>query len=324
VTKPSFGIIVGRFQVHELHDGHMELFRQVRSRHNRVVVFIGVSGARGTKHNPLDFETRKKMVQAKFPDFTVLPIADVMTDEAWSENLDAKIREVAAYGDVVLYGGRDSFVPHYHGNFKPVELALDPQTMKVKGEDIRSKLTNQVMESADFRAGAIYAAMNQFPRVVTTVDVVIWHRTFTPLNKPRTAATRETREFLLGRKAGEPGWRFIGGHAEPKHSTFEEDARAEAMEEAGLDLGRLKYIGSAIVPDWRYEEEDDKIKTLVFAGESMTLAARAGDDIDEIGWFDEGKLVPGLFVPTHHPLLEIVQTYFGLVQGAKNADTVTA
>ncbi len=40
--KPSYGVIVGRFQVNDLHDGHMELFRQVRSRHKTVVVFIGV------------------------------------------------------------------------------------------------------------------------------------------------------------------------------------------------------------------------------------------------------------------------------------------
>ena len=322
MTKPSYGVVVGRFQVHELHDGHMELFRQVRARHSRVVVFVGVAGARGTKHNPLDFETRMKMIQAKFPDFSVLPIADVMTDEAWSANLDSAIRLIASYGDVTLYGGRDSFVPHYHGNFQPVELALDPQTMKVKGEDIRAKLTNQVMESADFRAGVIYAAMNQYPRVVTTVDVVIWHKKYVPVIPGMAGLVRETKEFLLGRKEGEPGWRFIGGHAEPKHFTFEEDARAEAMEEAWVDLGTLTYIGSAIVPDWRYFEEDDKIKTLVFAGESMSLSIRAGDDINEVRWFDSNELVPGLFVPTHHPLLEIVQTYFKL--GVKDGQVKTA
>src|SRR5208337_4934210 len=100
MNKPSYGVIVGRFQVHELHDGHLELFRQVKARHNRVIVFVGVAGARGTKHNPLDFETRKRMIQAKFPDFTVLPIADQMTDEMWSRVLDTKIGEVAGYSEV--------------------------------------------------------------------------------------------------------------------------------------------------------------------------------------------------------------------------------
>lgn len=30
MNKPSYGVIVGRFQCHELHDGHLELFRIVQ------------------------------------------------------------------------------------------------------------------------------------------------------------------------------------------------------------------------------------------------------------------------------------------------------
>jgi len=74
--RPSYGIIIGRFQVNDLHDGHMELFRQVRARHSGVIVFVGVHPAGLTKDNPLDFPTRKAMIQAKFPEFTVLPLMD--------------------------------------------------------------------------------------------------------------------------------------------------------------------------------------------------------------------------------------------------------
>ena len=289
MVKPSFGVIVGRFQVHELHDGHMELFRAVRARHNRILVFVGVSPTGSTKRNPLDFETRQRMIQAKFPEFTVLPLPDVMTDEAWSKNLDDKIHEVVNYGDVVLYGGRDSFVPHYKGHHRPVELALPPA--KISGEDIRASLTNTVMESADFRAGVIYAAMNAWPRVITCVDIII-------LNK---GADGQLRVFL-GKKEGEPGWRFIGGHAEPGVPTFEADARKEVMEETGLDLISLRYVGSAIIPDWRYEKEDSKIKSLVFVGESMTQGGRGQSDIAEGKWFNIEQLTPQLLVPTHRPI----------------------
>ena len=292
MIKPSFGVIVGRFQVNDLHDGHMELFRAVRARHNRILVFVGVSPTGSTKRNPLDFETRKRMIQAKFPEFTVLPLKDVMTDEMWSANLDAKIREVVDYGDVTLYGGRDSFVPHYSGSYSPVELALPPGG--ASGEEIRNSLTNNVMESADFRAGVIYAAMNARPRVVTTVDIIIAH-----------TDEKGVVELLLGRKEGEPGWRFIGGHAEPNTESFERDARNEVSEETGLELGTLRYVGSCIIPDWRWEKEESKIKSLVYVGEATTLGARAASDIGEVRWFKLHDMAPQLLVPTHRPLFQV-------------------
>jgi bifunctional NMN adenylyltransferase/nudix hydrolase len=299
MIKPSFGVIVGRFQVHELHEGHKELFRQVKARHNRVIVFVGVSPVRGSQRNPLDFETRSKMINKSFPDFTVLPLDDTMTDEQWSKNLDTSIRSVADYNaEVVLYGGRDSFVPHYTtGKYKPVELPIDPSIMKVKGEDIRAKLTDTVMENADFRAGQIYAAMNRPKRVVTTVDIAIYHK-------------GASFEFLMGRKEGEPAWRFIGGHAEPTTESFERDAKNETREETGVELISLEYIGSCIVPDWRYVEEEDKIKTLVFAGLAASLSAKAADDIAYVKWFKSEVLDEDGFVDTHKPLFRIVKKYF--------------
>jgi bifunctional NMN adenylyltransferase/nudix hydrolase len=304
LNKPSWGVIVGRFQVHELHEGHMDLFRAVMGRHNRVIVFVGKSPNGMTKRNPLDFVTRKAMIQAKFPNFTVLPLIDCMTDEAWSDSLDAKIREVVDYGDVTLYGGRDSFVPHYHGAYPPVELAL-PTTEHIKGEDIRAKLTNTIIESADFRAGAIYSAMNQWPKAITCVDVVMYHYSWSDVNK-----NNDDMEFLLCKKYGEPGWRFVGGHTKPITETFEQDAKDEAREEVGQYLTKMEYIGSCYVPDWRWAAEQDKVKTLVFASETMTLSAAAKDDISEAKWFSIRELKEGLLNPVHHPILKLVQEGF--------------
>lgn len=314
MNKPSYGVIVGRFQVHELHDGHLELFRAVMGRHNRVLVFVGVSPNLFTKRNPLDFITRKAMIQAKFPQFTVLPLLDTMSDQSWSESLDAKIREVSGYGDVTLYGGRDSFVPHYSGHYKPVELCL-PASEHIKGEDIRNSLTNNVIESADFRAGVIYSAMNQWPKVITCVDAVIFHksqRTTTTGGTGSPAPLLSQYEFLLVKKSGEPGWRFAGGHAEPITKSFEQDVRDEARQETGIDIrpGQVGYIGSTYVPDWRWAAEQDKVKTLVFACEAMTLEARAADDVAEAKWFKSEDIHSGIFVEVHKPLFEMVEKYF--------------
>jgi bifunctional NMN adenylyltransferase/nudix hydrolase len=112
----NYGVIVGRFQVNSLHAGHLELFRQVSEKHDRVIVFIGVPRTVPTKRNPLDFETRKKMIQADYPDFVILPLRDEKHDNYWSNRLDDSIASVTQFtGDVTLYGGRDSFVPHYYG-----------------------------------------------------------------------------------------------------------------------------------------------------------------------------------------------------------------
>jgi bifunctional NMN adenylyltransferase/nudix hydrolase len=87
----NYGVIVGRFQVNSLHPGHLELFRQVSEKHDRVIVFVGVPRTVPTKRNPLDFEVRKKMIQHDYPDFIILPLRDEKTDEFWSKQLDDMI-----------------------------------------------------------------------------------------------------------------------------------------------------------------------------------------------------------------------------------------
>src|SRR5579883_1402067 len=194
--KPTFGVIVGRFQVHELHDGHLELLRQVCGLHDRVLVFLGVAPTGTTKRNPLDFEVRKRMITALFPKVTCLPLKDKKSDEAWSRELDARIADAVQYGEVTLYGSRDSFIPYYSGKYKDRVKTLELSVPKsLRGTDIRAKLTNTVMESADFRAGIIYVLNNMYDRVVPTVDIAIVH----------TDSATNARKVLLGRKPDEQG-----------------------------------------------------------------------------------------------------------------------
>jgi bifunctional NMN adenylyltransferase/nudix hydrolase len=296
--KPSYGVIVGRFQVNDLHDGHMELFRQVRSRHSGVIVFIGQHPAGLSKNHPLDFPTRKAMIQAKFPEFTVMPLMDARTDEQWSSALDSAIASViTGESSVTLYGGRDSFVPHYKGRYEPRELALPIETQKISGTMLREEYANKVIESPEFRAGMIYAAAHQYPVCYPTVDVAIFSTDYT--------------ELLLGRKPSDPKnkWRFIGGFAEKSRPTYAQDARTEMMEEAGLDGSEMEYIGSAVIPDWRMNVPDKAIKTTFFATTTMSMGARAGDDIEEVKWFKVNQLALDNFVDTHHPLYILLRDW---------------
>ena len=52
------GVIVGRFQVNELHAAHRELIDTVIGNHKKVLIFLGLSPVRVTRHNPLDFTSK--------------------------------------------------------------------------------------------------------------------------------------------------------------------------------------------------------------------------------------------------------------------------
>ena len=86
------GVIIGRFQVPELHSAHIELIESVRSYHQKVIIFLGVSPLLVTANNPLDFESRKQMILEKYPDVNVLYIKDIVNDSVWSKRLDEQIR----------------------------------------------------------------------------------------------------------------------------------------------------------------------------------------------------------------------------------------
>lgn len=289
------GVIVGRFQVPELHDAHRALIQHVCDEHNKVIVFLGVSPLWSTRENPLDFEARKQMLLAEFPDINVLYIQDVNNDEAWSRRLDRQIKALVTPSQtVVLYGGRESFIDHYHGDFRTRELQQD---VWVSGTEIREQISKaRAKASPDWRAGAVWAAFSRFPTTYPTVDIAI--------------LSPDSDKILLGRKPHEDKFRFIGGFADPGSETYEQDARREVHEETGIGITDPVYIGSFKVDDWRYRNEVDKIKTLLFVAHHQFGAPKPNDDISELHWFPLSELSSEDVMPAHRPLLEAVQRRF--------------
>jgi nicotinamide mononucleotide adenylyltransferase len=57
------GVIVGRFQTHYLHEGHLDLISHVLENHSQVIIMLGISRKQNSKRNPLDFATRKLMIE---------------------------------------------------------------------------------------------------------------------------------------------------------------------------------------------------------------------------------------------------------------------
>lgn len=269
----SIGSLVGRFQVHELHDAHHYLIKQVVDNQKKVILFLGVTKTSSTKKNPLDFETRKRMIQKHYPEVTILALPDFGDDKRWAQEMDKRIREVYPIGDVLMYGGRDSFIPYYKkggGQFDCKEL--DQYTF-VSGTEVRKMVSEQVKDSSDFRAGVIYQSYNQYPKVHPCVDIA-------PFNEDGT-------KVLLAKKPFEDGWRFIGGFAHPKDSSYEVTAKRKFMDEAGpAEIGDIKYITSLRVDDWRYRSEEDKITTILFKCKFMFGRIEPSQEISELRWFE--------------------------------------
>lgn len=290
VAKPktTVGVIVGRFQVPHLHEVHEELINLVTSNHARTVIFLGLAACKGTKNNPLDFEARKQMILAKFPEVTVMPLRDTRSDEVWSRNLDTSLRDLLNPHDTAtLYGGRDSFISHYNGKFQTQELESD---RVISGSEIRSELSKRTKGTADFRYGAIWGAYNRYPTAYTTVDIAIFNEDYT--------------KILLARKPDEKEYRLVGGFSTPESKSFEDDARREVHEEAQIEIGDLVYLGSYHINDWRYRSEVDKIKTILFATKYVFGNPSGADDIAEVEWTEIGDKTTLPIVTEHVELVK--------------------
>ena len=293
----EIGVIIARMQVHELHDAHVAILDNVCDNHKKVIIFLGVSVISNTKNNPLDFATRKAMIQSKYPQVVILPLKDQRSNETWSQILDNEIKIPFGERTALLYGGRDSFIPHYVGKYPVTELTSD---VYYSGTEVRKLVSREILESSDFRAGIIHANYAQRPVTYPTVDIVAYN---------------DKGEVLLAKKPNDAKYRFIGGFVDREDETFDMAAKREFMEETGgCEIGDIRYVASAKINDWRYKKEESGIMTTLFVGKYLWGPIRPSDDISELAWISLDKLntfvsddtLDGFIVPEH---LELMKTF---------------
>lgn len=298
------GVIVGRFQVENLHEGHRYLINEAFRNHKKVIILIGCSPIQGTKHDPLDYHTRERMLRAAYPDAIISHIHDMQDDHQWSQQVDDEIRKIVPnLTDARLYGGRDSFKAHYHGKFTAIaiESGIQYQSGTAQREDI-GKVTRG---SSDFRAGIIYSTQNSWPYVKMCVDI----------------ACVRNGEVLMGRKSSEIKWRLPGGMLD-KGETLEAAAFRELAEETDLRFEKknesghwdnrvcFKYIGSAPVGDWRMKNAGEiGLLTALFVVEyNDDQTPKAGDDLAEIRWIPL-KDAEEMAMKGHKPLIALLKKH---------------
>jgi bifunctional NMN adenylyltransferase/nudix hydrolase len=276
MLRSNVGVAVMRCQVSSLTVGHEELIKYMMAENDGVIVVLGESPVRPNHTDPLSIEMRRNMIKYRFPKVVVLSIMDRRDDVEWSKELDRMIaKNIPPGSKVKLYGGRDSFLPHYFGKYQVEEFSQ--QMNSQSGTSQRKQVAcNPDDGSENFRRGAIWATQNQYVRVVPTVDIapIIYHE---------GAAT-----LVMIKKDSDNGKiRFIGGHIEPdrkgqyKNKFAEVQAAKECKEEADLEAkdDTIRYLGSFFVNDWRYKS--DMVMTMFFVADAIG-EPRAGDDADDI------------------------------------------
>ena len=285
----SLGVVVARVQVDDLHEGHIDLFKEVSDTNSALLVVLGLSPCKCTSNNPLDYDTRRRMISAHFPSAKVAYITDMYSDVEWSKTLDTIVSKyVNNFDTVTLYGGRDSFIKYYHGKFNTQEL--EPRVM-ISGTAIRTQLAVRSRDTVDFRAGAIWYALNQYPRALPTVDIAV-------LDIARDS-------ILLARKQHEEMYRLIGGFAQPGE-TYESSALRELQEESGLVVApeHLNIERSFFIDDWRYKNERDKITTMLYTVMKWEGLPKPDDDIHELRWFTFQEITKEQIMPNHRQMIE--------------------
>lgn len=282
----STGVIVGRLQVDELTEGHIDLFTKVDKSCERTILFLGLSPCKCTANNPLDFQARKAMVNEMLPNVDVYYIHDIGDDVQWSDSLDEKLVKLGcSEKDTCLFGSRDSFIQYYSGKFKTEEIE---QEIIISGTEARKSLTKRITYNADFRRGVLFATMNQWPSALPTIDVVIFNA--------------DETKILLGKKDTETNYRFIGGFVEPGED-FDATAYRETKEETNIDVDGIEYVKSFVINDWRYKNEVNKITTILYKTVFKTGTPVPGDDIHSLRWFPFNKFTVNSIMPEHREML---------------------
>jgi bifunctional NMN adenylyltransferase/nudix hydrolase len=284
-TEYEVGVIIARFQVHELHSAHKALINHVCENHKKVIVFLGVSVIQNTKSNPLDFATRRAMIQEEYPDVIILPLKDQRSNKKWSQILDEQVK--IPFGDrkTLLYGGRDSFIPYYEGKYKTAELTTD---VFISGTEIRNQVSREILSSKDFRAGIIHANYAQRSVTYPTVDVI---------------AVNDKNQILLSKKPNEDKYRIIGGFVKRGDISFENSARREFMDKTSCAISDVKYITSSSIEDWRYNKSESGILTSLFVGKFIYGRITPSDSISELRWFDIDGFNIDNIMPEHKDLM---------------------
>jgi 8-oxo-dGTP pyrophosphatase MutT (NUDIX family) len=327
----TIGIIVGRFQTHELTKAHKWLISQVAERSDSVIVLLGEAPARLTEADMLPHFLRTHNITNVLPFAIVDHIMDQSDNNVWYKMLDRKVAKLVKRhnldGEVILYGGRDSFISSYKGSYKTYDLtqeAYENDLVFYSATEERKNLFKSIVNGSykitkDFLAGFMFAAHYKFPTSYQAVDAAMY----------KTNTNGESF-VLMGRKSNESLMRFPGGIVDPgdndhlQGNLLELSAARELFEETTniVPPQDMVYLGSYRTNDSRYRRAQDKIATALFAidvtdknrhngfdGYEIVGEGYPGDDLAETFWVSVQDVVESQITLGHRVLFKRVKQH---------------
>jgi bifunctional NMN adenylyltransferase/nudix hydrolase len=266
-------------------------------------ILVGVRPAEQSDTNPLNFETRRIMLNEKYPQAIVMPVADCRSDEEWSKRVDTIIQTAYQYDiKARFHVGRDSFVSHYSGKYPAEEHQFG--LVDLGATEVRKEIKNGILASSEARLGAINAIMNLPPRQTLMVDMAMWRM-----------SVDFSYELLVGRKEGEKEWRLPGGQVEAGEN-FRQAAAREMYEETQMiptdGVASWEYVSDFYIEDWRVQDTEKVVYHSVLMTSRYAMGkAIGGSDLPEVKWIWSSAL--------HKNMHEIVKEHRPLVQAAMKA-----
>ncbi len=302
-NKNKVGVVISRFQTPELHHAHNWLLDMAVNKSETVVVFLGSHPIPSTKRNPLDFQTRKYMVEEYFKEvgqenYYIFEIKDHPSDHVWSKRIDDSLLSLFPDKKITLYDGRDGFSRYYHGT-------LNVEVLDIKNADDISatKLRNLVkpLPSKDFREGMIYSANLAYHKISAATDIVCWKKVDNDVL------------ILLGQKRHSPGvLRFPGGMVDLKDDSYKSGAQRELLEETDIlvSIENFEYIGDFKVNDWRGCDSNQYFTTF-YAAKYESGKPASKDDLVNVGWNTVESLNKNtdILAPEHRKLYSAFTTW---------------
>lgn len=307
----TFGVVIARFQLPDVHNGHRGLLDYVAARHEHMLVLLGSNDVRFNPANPYPFHMRRSMLEVYYPDATILELPDSkISNEHWSSVVDEKVQSVCGEAGAVLYGSRDSFISSYTGGFTTEVVTQFPSP---SGTEVRQRWQEklidwvrkgiactfgEVFNNLSFRLGWLAAIQAQYAITDPTVDVAI--------------CSSDYKRVLLGRRGKYVSLRFFGGFVDMNDLSYEAAALRERAEEVlGITVGDPVYVGSGRINDKRYKHSGYGVMTTFFAMEHLGGEPVPGDDMaeGEVEWYALDKSTIERVIPEHRELFTLLLKY---------------
>lgn len=315
----ELAVCIMRVQSPLLTQGHKYLIDYVISKSEQLIILLGIAPTVIATDNPLTYDMRKDMVLSTYPNAIVLGVKDISDDLLWSNEVD-KVLSPFNKEHITIYGGRDSFIPYYLGEYETVDIGKTPVD-HINATEIRNKLkdyrnfpnvaqelmpfvlngiTKDVFEFA-FRCGVIWASQNKYPVAFATVDIGV------------VRENNGVAEILLGKKFLQNVRVIVGGFVDPTDENYKFAANRELGEEVkGIKTTELKFVDSVKIDDWRYRKNADKIITNLFISKWVEGIPKGADDLETAEFYTFEQAF-GIVGKHHIPLLNLIQNNLHLV-----------